>query len=87
MTDHKIVKYSVILGGRCCIIIKENKVIYVVKGGNLRQFFFSLIDDYRLSKQWHNSRMETAVKFKIKHDLLWSRTVCMNDLLYQNLTY
>ena len=46
-SDHKIVKYSVILGGdRSCTIIFKNQDIYVVKGGNLRGFYFSLIDDY-----------------------------------------
>ena len=35
------------MGGRCCIIIQENKDIYVEKRGNLRGFFFSLIDDHR----------------------------------------
>jgi hypothetical protein len=40
-SDHKIVKYSVILGGdRSSTIIQENKDIYVVKGGNLHNILF-----------------------------------------------
>ena len=40
--------YGVILGEIYLVqFFKENKDNYVVMGGNLRGFFFSLIDDYR----------------------------------------
>jgi hypothetical protein len=50
MTDHIIVKYSLCShtrGDRSCTIIQEIIDISVVKGGNLRGFLFSPIDDYR----------------------------------------
>ena len=64
--DHKIVKYSVILGGdRFCTIIYENQDIYVVKGGNLRGFFFSLNEDSRIKWKLGTSEKKPLIQYLV----------------------
>jgi len=78
--------YTVIL--REIDLLQLFKEIYVLKGGNLRGFFFSLIDDSRIKRKLGTREKKTLIRYTCVYtDFVKEFEYCKSSLCFYGYRY